>query len=183
MSSPYNLYQYFRQKRKTISINKKINIGKDYCFLSHWDIYIDLNLGILTHSAHIYGIYSLSILIANLSLKNLFNTSLFSNPLITGDITFPSPSTNFVSKPSGVQSTRILTSIIARDPNNLEIPVREVINNLEEADPKYVGLKNPWFTFKSTLSKVAGAYMKLGLVAAMIHPEKEVSDLESVIRE
>jgi len=76
-----------------------------------------------------------------------------------------------------------LTAIIARDPNNLEVPIREIIKSLEEANPKYVGLKNPWFTFKSTLSKVAGAYMKLGLVAAMIHPEKEVSDLESVIRE
>lgn len=78
-----------------------------------------------------------------------------------------------------------LTAINARDKKDPEKEFRIVIKTEQDITNKYpewVGLKNIYYSFKSTLSKIAGAYFKQGLMAAVVKPEKETTDLEYVLR-
>jgi len=80
----------------------------------------------------------------------------------------------------------LLTSIIARYKDNKKIQYRNYVNEAGKEIPEslaWVGLENIFYSFNSTLSKVAGAYMELGIVSAILDPEKEISDLEHVVRE
>jgi len=80
----------------------------------------------------------------------------------------------------------LLVSIIARYDIDWSIEYRNVIESLKdlkEVPLAWVGLENIFYSFRSTLSKLAGAYMKKGIVSAIINPEKEISDLEHVLRE
>jgi len=84
-----------------------------------------------------------------------------------------------------VLALEALTAINARDPKNPETEFRMVINSEEDMRKKpveWVGLKNIYYSFKSTLSKIAGAYFKQGVIAAIVKPEKETTDLEYVLR-
>jgi len=80
----------------------------------------------------------------------------------------------------------ILTSIITRTQKDIKISYRNAINT--EADKintkaRYIGLMDIWYTFKSTLSKIAGSYMKDGIVSSIVNgPGKEATDLEKIIR-
>ncbi len=80
----------------------------------------------------------------------------------------------------------LLTAIIARSPEDKMVELRNILRKVDDIyniTPDYVGLSDIWYTFKSTLSKLAGAYMKQGIVSSIIYPEKEISKLEHVIRE
>ena len=84
-----------------------------------------------------------------------------------------------------VLALEALTALNARDPKNPETEFRMIINNVEDMKKKpveWVGLKNIYYSFKSTLSKIAGAYFKQGVLAAVVKPEKETTDLEYVLR-
>jgi hypothetical protein len=79
-----------------------------------------------------------------------------------------------------------LTAIIARVHGDKKTEYRMVIDTIKDMErikPSYVGLMNIWYTFKSTINKLAGSYMKLGLVSAINYPEKEISDIEHIVRE
>jgi hypothetical protein len=80
----------------------------------------------------------------------------------------------------------LLTAMIARDATDWNKYYRDILESMDDLNKKelaWVGLENIWFSFRSTLSKLAGAYMKKGIVSAIINPEKEISDLEHVLRE
>jgi len=80
----------------------------------------------------------------------------------------------------------LLTSIVARIKKNKKIQYRNYVNEIgkeNEKELEWVGLENIFYSFNSTVSKIAGSYMELGLVSAIINPEKEISDLEHVLRE
>ena len=78
-----------------------------------------------------------------------------------------------------------LTAINARDKKDPEVEFRTIVKteaDLTNKHPEWVGLKNIYYSFKSTLSKIAGAYFKQGLIAGVVKPEKETTDLEYVLR-
>ena len=80
----------------------------------------------------------------------------------------------------------LLTAMVARDAEDWNKYYRDILESMKDVGKKdlaWVGLENIWFSFRSTLSKLAGAYMKKGVVSAIINPEKEISDLEHVLRE
>ena len=78
-----------------------------------------------------------------------------------------------------------LTALNARDKKDPEIEFRAIVKNesdLTAIYPEWVGLKNIYYSFKSTLSKIAGSYFKQGVIAGIVKPEKETTDLEYVLR-
>ena len=80
----------------------------------------------------------------------------------------------------------ILTAIIGRNKDNLKQEYRNLINEIGQIDEsklRWIGLENIFYSFNSTLSKMAGSYMKLGEISAILNPEKDISDLEHVVRE
>jgi hypothetical protein len=85
-----------------------------------------------------------------------------------------------------ILTVELLTSIIARIKEDKRKQYRVYANEIGKNDFSkitWVGLENIFFTFNSTISKIAGSYMELGIVSSIINPEKEVSDLEHVLRE
>jgi len=78
-----------------------------------------------------------------------------------------------------------LTAINARDPKNPDTEFRMILRSskdLESETPEWVGLQNIYYSFKSTLSKIAGAYFKQGIIAAVVKPEDKETDLEHILR-
>jgi len=85
-----------------------------------------------------------------------------------------------------VLAFEVMTAIIARDPEDKTLEYRLTIKNqdyIKKVKPAWVGMSNIFYTFRSTLNKLAGSYMKLGIVSAINHPESEISTLEHIIRE
>jgi len=78
-----------------------------------------------------------------------------------------------------------LAAINARDMNNPDVEFRMILKNekdIENIYPEWVGLKNIYYSFKSTLSKLAGSYFKQGIIAGIVKPEDKTTDLEYVLR-
>lgn len=79
----------------------------------------------------------------------------------------------------------VLIAISARNPNNLDMQFRKFIKTEKDMinkNPKWVGLKNIYYSYNSTLSKIAGSYFKKGLVAAIVKPEDKSTTLENILR-
>ena len=80
----------------------------------------------------------------------------------------------------------ILTAVIARWKEDKKVQFRNYVNQvgkIEKDELTWVGLENIWYSYSSTVNKLAGSYMELGLVSSILDPEKEVSDIEHVLRE
>jgi len=79
----------------------------------------------------------------------------------------------------------ILIALSARNPNNLDQQFRMFVKDRKMAmsiTPAWVGLRNIYYSYNSTLSKIAGSYFKKGLVASIIKPEKDATVLENILR-
>jgi len=79
----------------------------------------------------------------------------------------------------------VLIAISARNPNNLDMQFRKYIKDnkdMVETTPAWVGLKNIYYSYNSTLSKIAGSYFKKGLIAAIVKPEDKSTTLENILR-
>jgi hypothetical protein len=80
----------------------------------------------------------------------------------------------------------ILTAIISRDKNDIHKEYRSTLksmNDLNTKQPTYVGLENIWYSYNTTVSKVVGNYMKLGIVSAINNKETKVDAIENILRE
>jgi len=80
---------------------------------------------------------------------------------------------------------KLLIAISARDRDNPKLQFRQSINNANDLDVKpilWVGIKNIYYSFNSTLSKIGGSYMKAGMISAIVNPEKQATDFENVVR-
>ena len=74
----------------------------------------------------------------------------------------------------------IVISIIARDSKNPDIEYRWTKGDKK---PMWIGLTNIYYSYKSTLAKIAGNYFKQGVIAAVVKPEKSVTDVEYALRQ
>jgi hypothetical protein len=83
---------------------------------------------------------------------------------------------------SSPQVMRIFTSLMFRDPDNLEKPYRGSKAMLEGRPPVVVGLNNSGLLIDGTFPKLGGGYMKDNTLAAIVNPDTKVTDLEKVIK-
>jgi hypothetical protein len=68
----------------------------------------------------------------------------------------------------------------------LEKDYRLAINtegDLKKVKPAYVGLMDVYYSFKSTTNKLLGNFFNKAINSSILYPEKEMSDLEKVLRE
>jgi len=80
----------------------------------------------------------------------------------------------------------IFTAMIARNKKDPSEYYRNIINNINDTHTKpilWTGLMNIYYSFGSTLAKVAGSYMKTGTLVAMVSPQHgKPTKLEKVLR-
>lgn len=89
---------------------------------------------------------------------------------------------NIGNSPLGME---ILTSIAARIKEDKTILFRtksKDFNKMKKLTPEYVALLNIYYTFTSTISKVAGSYFKDSVTSALVNPEKESTKVEEVLK-
>jgi len=78
----------------------------------------------------------------------------------------------------------IFISMVARnkeDPTKdfrLSLKTNKDVNSI----PKWIGLSNIYYSFGSTLSKVAGSYFKTGTLVATVNKSKEATKLEKILK-
>lgn len=78
----------------------------------------------------------------------------------------------------------LITSIVARDPDNRYQMYRHVIKDrgtLLNKPPTYVPLDAIQFTATNTTSKLVGAYMADGVVSALVNPSERQERIESLL--
>lgn len=73
----------------------------------------------------------------------------------------------------------VLTSIIAREYSNPKIYYRL---SKSKDNPKYVGLKNIYYSFNSTGSKLIGSYLRDGITSAILEKETKSSETTNILR-
>jgi len=79
----------------------------------------------------------------------------------------------------------IFTAMVARDIKNPTKDYRTVVktrNDLTKILPKWVGLQDIYYSFGSTLSKVAGSYFKTGTLAAIVNKNEKPTKLEKILK-
>ncbi len=79
-----------------------------------------------------------------------------------------------------------IISIISKYKKDLTKDYRLVINKPQDLKTKpveYVGLMDVYYTYKSTVSKLLGNFFKKAIDSTILYPEKEVTDIENVLRE
>jgi hypothetical protein len=80
----------------------------------------------------------------------------------------------------------VLTAVITRLKENPLVEIRNVIKkkeDLKKLEYIYVGLSDVYYSYRSTTSKLLGNYFKKAINSSILYPEKEISDLEKVLRE
>jgi len=79
----------------------------------------------------------------------------------------------------------ILIATIARDEKDrlkdFRLSLKDM-KDMEKKRPVWVGMNDIFYSFRSTLAKIAGSYMKLGVVSSIINPEKKANELENIVR-
>lgn len=78
----------------------------------------------------------------------------------------------------------ILISLIARSPEDRMKLYRYILNKYSDLDtyPDFTQLKSVMYMSKSTLNKLAGAYMDEGVVSALVYPNDRVERIEKLLR-
>jgi len=76
----------------------------------------------------------------------------------------------------------MLVATIARVESDPKIELRIALNKNQKPKAFYLGLSDVWYMTSSTISKLARASMKLGVVSSVLNKEDEISSLERVIR-
>jgi len=83
---------------------------------------------------------------------------------------------------SSPQVPRINTAMMLRDPDNLSVPYRNSKAMLEGRPPVIVGLNNSAMLIDGTFSKLTGGYLQDNTLAAIVNPDKKVTDMERIIK-
>lgn len=77
----------------------------------------------------------------------------------------------------------LMTSIVAKSRDDLNIPFRIAINKDPNAKVQFVNLLNPYYTFKSTFGRISGSYAKQGRLAALVDPSTNTENkIEQILR-
>lgn len=77
----------------------------------------------------------------------------------------------------------LMTSIVAKDKNDLNVPFRIAINKDPNAEVQFVNLLNPYYTFKSTFGRISGSYAKQGRLASLVDPSTNTENkIEQILR-
>jgi len=79
----------------------------------------------------------------------------------------------------------IFIAMIARDKNDPTKDFRLTVKTHNDAikeSPKWVGLTNIYYSFGSTLSKIAGSYFKTGVLVAAVNKNKKPTKLEKILK-
>lgn len=77
----------------------------------------------------------------------------------------------------------LMTSIVAKSKDDLNIPFRIAINKNPNAEVQFVNLLNPYYTFKSTFGRISGSYAKQGRLAALVDPSTNTENkIEQILR-
>lgn len=80
---------------------------------------------------------------------------------------------------------RLMSSLIARDPNNRSVEYRLAARTPEEREkikPSYVGMSSIAVA-NNTMARTSGAYFTDGVISALVHPSEEVEPLENILRQ
>lgn len=83
---------------------------------------------------------------------------------------------------SSPQVMRVYTAMMFRDPDNLDNAYRYSTAMLEGREPKIVGLNNGAMLIEGAFAKTAGGHLADNTLAAIVNPDKRVTDLEKIIR-
>ena len=83
---------------------------------------------------------------------------------------------------SSPQVMRVFSSIMLRDPDNLDNPYRYSKAMKEGKPPTIVGLNNSSMLIKGVFPKVTGGYLQDNTLAAIVNPDDQVTDLDMIIR-
>lgn len=89
---------------------------------------------------------------------------------------------NLVDNPKGIE---VLTSIIGRNRNDTKKYIRQTIkskDDITEKSMKFISLSNITEGYNNTISKITGAYLKEGIVSAIVDPETQESDLTKILK-
>lgn len=79
----------------------------------------------------------------------------------------------------------VLTAIVARNPDKLDEEFRvnlKTSKDLTNKKPSWIGLKNIYYSYKSTGSKLIGNYFKQAEIAAIVNPSVKGTELENILR-
>jgi hypothetical protein len=74
----------------------------------------------------------------------------------------------------------IITSMVAKDPNNKQIYFRQVPDN-KNIKPEYVGLSDIYNSYNNTGSRLIGGYFSYGITTSLVSPEKESSTVSKIL--
>jgi hypothetical protein len=74
----------------------------------------------------------------------------------------------------------IITSMVAKDPNNKQIYFRQVHDN-KNIKPEYVGLSDIYNSYNNTGSRLIGGYFSYGITTSLVSPEKESSTVSKIL--
>lgn len=91
----------------------------------------------------------------------------------------------FTGKSTGNSNSaiRVLFSLTARAPENLEIPFRysPSLNNVS-IEPKVVGVNNPGLLLSGTFSRLFSGYLNESIVAGSLEENTKISSLERIMK-
>lgn len=77
----------------------------------------------------------------------------------------------------------LMTSVVSKSRDDLNMPFRIARNINPNAKLQFVNLLNPYYTFKSTLSRISGSYAKQGRLAALVDPStNDENKIEQILR-
>jgi len=83
---------------------------------------------------------------------------------------------------SSFQVPRVLTSLMFRDPDNLDQAYRYSPAAKEGRPPVIVGLNNGSMLIDGTFAKITGGYLQDNTLGAMVNPDTKVTDYERIMR-
>lgn len=77
----------------------------------------------------------------------------------------------------------LMTSVVAKDSNDMTIPFRIAVNKNPKAKAAYAKLMSPFFTIMSTFGRIGGSHAKDGRIAALIDPStNRENKIERILR-
>ncbi len=78
-----------------------------------------------------------------------------------------------------------LTMLVCRDVKDPKISLRHKLTkptDFRTMKFTVIGLKNPFYSYDNTISKVVGSYASDGQLAAIVEPETSAPDIENILR-
>ncbi len=78
----------------------------------------------------------------------------------------------------------IIVSLLARSPTDRLKLYRYILNDKKDLaiKPDFTQLKSVMYMAKSTVNKIAGAYMDEGVISALVYPSEKVEHIEKLLR-